>query len=108
LLRNICVALLLSRKITRNSLALSPKRWELQGFVTEMKESHFIGLLLCLTQICTVARIKANLLQVKMCNFFFPVALQLLWGLAASQFSDLFTIGRTPWRSDQARRKDST
>jgi hypothetical protein len=29
------------------------------------------------------------------------MALQPLWALAAFQFPDLFTIGRTPWMSDQ-------
>jgi hypothetical protein len=29
------------------------------------------------------------------------MALQRLWGLAAFQSPDLFTIGRTPWTSDQ-------
>jgi hypothetical protein len=29
------------------------------------------------------------------------MALQPLWALAAFQFPDLFTIGRTPWTSDQ-------
>jgi hypothetical protein len=32
---------------------------------------------------------------------FFLMTLQPLWTLAAFQFSDLFTIGRTPWTSDQ-------
>jgi hypothetical protein len=32
---------------------------------------------------------------------FFLMALQPLWALAALQFPDLFTIGRTPWNSDQ-------
>jgi hypothetical protein len=36
-----------------------------------------------------------------MCNFFFPLALQPLWALAAYQSPDLFTIGRTPWTCDQ-------
>jgi uncharacterized protein YegL len=29
------------------------------------------------------------------------MALQPLWALASFQFPDLFTIGRTPWTSDQ-------
>jgi hypothetical protein len=32
---------------------------------------------------------------------FFVLVLQPLWALASFQFPDLFTIGRTPWRSDQ-------
>jgi hypothetical protein len=31
----------------------------------------------------------------------FWLALQLLWTLASFQFPDLFTIGRTPWTSNQ-------
>jgi hypothetical protein len=48
----------------------------------------------------------------RMCNFLFSfsdmlrlhiflMALQPLWALAAFQFPDLFTISKTPWRSDQ-------
>jgi hypothetical protein len=32
---------------------------------------------------------------------FFWLALQSLWALASFQFPDLFTIGKTPWTSDQ-------
>jgi hypothetical protein len=31
----------------------------------------------------------------------FLLALQSLWALVSFQFPDLFTIGRTPWMSDQ-------
>jgi hypothetical protein len=31
----------------------------------------------------------------------FLMALELLWALTAFQSADLFTIGRTPWASDQ-------
>jgi hypothetical protein len=34
-------------------------------------------------------------------HFFFLLALQPLWALAAFLFPDLFTIGRTPWTCDQ-------
>jgi hypothetical protein len=34
-------------------------------------------------------------------NTFLVLALQLLWAMAVFQSPDLFTIGRTPWRSDQ-------
>jgi hypothetical protein len=36
-----------------------------------------------------------------MCIFFFWMALQPLWALASFRFPDLFTIGTTPWTSDQ-------
>jgi hypothetical protein len=34
-------------------------------------------------------------------TLYFLLAVQTLWALASFQFPDLFTIGRTPWTSDQ-------
>jgi hypothetical protein len=66
--------------------------------MTEIASMHILKL-----DIYCFGKLKQYLfLQlIKVTSYVFLMALQLLWALAAFQFPDLFTGGRTHWTSDQ-------